>query len=245
MEISIRLKIKDNKGKDTIIAESAKLNNGKPIPVQIHPAQKNDWQAPLAVLTAGDSAIIHIPVDSIIKQVKQLPPFMKAGDIMEYEVKVFDIKSQDDYKKEMQDKQSQQAQTDDKAIQDYLAKNNIKAEKTASGLYYSISSEGTGEKITKGQTVNMMYTGKLIDGKVFDSNVDTAFKHNQPLSFKVGFGGVIPGMDEGVSLLKNHGKATLYIPSPLGYGERATPTIPANSVLIFDISVVDVKSESK
>jgi len=247
MEISIVLKVRDKSGKDTVIAESAKLNNGKPVPIQIRPAQQRiDWQAALAVMTPGDSAIIRVSVDSIMKAVKQpLPPFMKAGSFMIYEVKVFAIKSQDDYKKEMQDKQKEQAGTDEKMIQDYLTKNNIKAQKTESGVYYTVSKEGSGEKIAKGQTISMMYTGKTLDGKVFDSNQDTAFKHNQPLTFKVGFGSVIPGMDEGIGMLKKDAKATLYIPSTLGYGERAQPNIPANSILVFDVDITDVKSENK
>jgi len=162
----------------------------------------------------------------------------------------------EEYKKDMQAKQEQmqsemkakaeqQKPIDDKMLQDYFAKNNIKATKTASGLYYTVSKPGAGAQITKGQQASIMYTGKTLEGKAFDSNVDTAVGHHgtDPLKFIVGMGQMIPGMDEGIALLKKGSKATLYLPSPLAYGAQSpSPNIGANAILIFDVDVVDVKA---
>jgi len=138
----------------------------------------------------------------------------------------------------MQQKTMQLTQADDKTLQDYFAKNNIKAEKTSSGLYYTIQKEGTGEKIARGQSATLKYTGKLLDGTTFDSNVD----RTDPFTVKAGTGSVIPGFDEGITLLKKGSKATLYIPSAMAYGEHSpAPSMPPNSILIFELEVTDVK----
>src|SRR5690606_5379895 len=119
---------------------------------------------------------------------------------------------------------------DDKKLQEYFAQNNINAQKTESGLYYVIEKEGSGPTASAGQDVTVNYTGKTMDGKTFDSNVDPQFQHVEPFTFKLGQGQVIRGWDEGVALLKKGSKAKLYIPSPLAYGTQdRSPSIPPNS----------------
>jgi len=130
--------------------------------------------------------------------------------------------------------------TDEKTLQEYFTKNHLSPFKAPLGFYYTISKEGTGNKILAGETVSLNYSGRLLDGTVFDSNTDPAFKHVEPLMFEVGKGMVIKGYDKGVQLLKRGSVATLYIPSGLAYGERAKPQIPANSILVFDVEVLDV-----
>jgi len=107
-------------------------------------------------------------------------------------------------------------------------------------MYYTIQQEGTGRLILAGETVTMDYTGKLLDGTVFDSNTDPAFQHIEPLVVEIGVGKAIRGWDKGVQLLKKGSKATLYIPSGMGYGSSERRHIPANSILIFDVEVTDV-----
>src|SRR5690606_4278352 len=114
--------------------------------------------------------------------------------------------------------------------------------KTPSGLYYVIHQEGTGNVANTGQTVSVDYTGKLLDGKVFDSSTDPAFEHVQPIEVQVGRGMVIKGWDEGLLLFKKGTKATLYIPSNLGYGQQgAGDVIPPGAILIFDVEIRDIK----
>lgn len=108
---------------------------------------------------------------------------------------------------------------------------------TDSGLFYNITKEGEGEKPTKGQLVSVHYTGKLKNGKVFDSS----YYRNKPIQFPVGVGQVILGWDEGIMLLNKGSKAKLVIPSELGYGARgAGGVIPPNATLIFEVELTDV-----
>ena len=110
-------------------------------------------------------------------------------------------------------------------------------QQTASGLRYQIIQEGTGEQATAGKTVSVHYKGQLLDGTVFDSS----YKRQQPIDFVLGQGQVIPGWDEGVSLLKVGDKARFVIPSDLAYGSRgAGGVIPPDAALLFDVELVAV-----
>ena len=116
--------------------------------------------------------------------------------------------------------------------QAFLAKNALteNVDTTASGLQYTSIAEGAAEKISSRDTVWVNYKGTLLDGTVFDENDSTRFVANQ----------VIKGWTEGLGLLGEGGKATLYIPSDLAYGERGNRSIEPNSVLVFDVEVLKV-----
>lgn len=118
-----------------------------------------------------------------------------------------------------------------------LEKASAGFQQTTSGLRYQIIQEGTGEQATAGQTVSVHYKGQLLDGTVFDSS----YKRQQPIDFVLGQGQVIPGWDEGVSLLKVGDKARFVIPSDLAYGSRgAGGVIPPDAALLFDVELVAV-----
>ena len=108
---------------------------------------------------------------------------------------------------------------------------------TTSGLKYVDVVVGKGASPTVGKKVKVHYTGTLENGKKFDSSVD----RNEPFSFNIGVGQVIPGWDEGVMTMKVGGKRKLIIPSKLGYGARgAGGAIPPNATLLFDVELLDI-----
>ena len=108
---------------------------------------------------------------------------------------------------------------------------------TKSGLKYAIIQEGDGPMPEPGKLVTVHYSGYLTDGTMFDSSVE----RDEPISFVVGQGQVIPGWDEGLQLIKKGSKARFIIPPQLGYGDRPLEKIPANSTLIFDVELVNVQ----
>jgi len=126
-----------------------------------------------------------------------------------------------------------QSEEDEKIIKSYISSHNLTATATGSGLYYVINPQGTGDKPTINSSVTVNYKGYLPDGKVFDQS--PAAGATFPLS------GVIQGWQEGIPYFKKGGKGVLLIPSALGYGTKATGGIPANSVLIFDIELLNVQ----
>lgn len=110
---------------------------------------------------------------------------------------------------------------------------------TASGLQILITEEGKGKVPTEKDTVKAHYKGALIDGKVFDSSYD----RGQPAEFPVNQ--VIKGWTEALTSMKVGTKARLFIPPELGYGPNDRPGIPANSVLVFDVELLDVMPTKK
>ena len=118
-----------------------------------------------------------------------------------------------------------------------IDKESVGFQQTDSGLRYQIIQEGAGQQVANGQTVSVHYKGQLLDGTVFDSS----YKRQKPIDFVLGQGQVIPGWDEGVSLLKVGDKARFVIPSDLAYGSRgAGSVIPPDAALIFDVELVAV-----
>ncbi|WP_375416120.1 FKBP-type peptidyl-prolyl cis-trans isomerase [uncultured Hymenobacter sp.] len=131
-------------------------------------------------------------------------------------------------------------QRDENTIKKYVADNRLTtAQRQASGLYYvPLVTNPTAIKAQPGRTVDVLYTGQLLDGTVFDASS----RHgNVPIDFTLGRGQVIQGWDEGIALMRKGEKAILLIPSALGYGAQGGGTIPPNAVLRFEVELVNVR----
>lgn len=149
-----------------------------------------------------------------------------ANTVVRYDVEVIDFNY---------------ALTDDAIITQYLTSSSITtAQKQTSGLYFvPVTTNPSGTPAAAGKTVSVLYTGKLMNGTVFDA---TSLRNNAPYSFLLGSGSVIKGWEEGIALMRTGEKAILLIPSALAYGPNGSgTTIPANSVLRFEVEVTDVK----
>lgn len=136
-----------------------------------------------------------------------------------------------------QAKQGQVAEENKKKGEEFLAKNkgNANVKTTESGLQYVVEKEGSGKMPSDTDEVKVHYTGTLTDGTKFDSSVD----RGQPAEFPVN--GVIKGWTEALKLMKEGSKYKLTIPSDLAYGPMGRPGIPPNSVLLFDVELLEVK----
>ena len=120
--------------------------------------------------------------------------------------------------------------------------NNMGNTQQIEGVKTTIIKEGTGEVAKTGDTVAMNYTGKLADGTVFDSNVDSKFNHVQPFVFTIGGGQVIKGWDVGIAGMKVGEKRTLEIAPDFAYGAAgAGGVIPPNATLTFEVELLGIK----
>ncbi|XES83964.1 FKBP-type peptidyl-prolyl cis-trans isomerase [Franconibacter pulveris] len=125
-----------------------------------------------------------------------------------------------------------------KAFRDTFAKEkDVKISST--GLMYKVEKAGSGDAPKDSDTVVVNYKGTLIDGKEFDNS----YTRGEPLSFRLD--GVIPGWTEGLKYIKKGGKIKLVIPPELAYGKTGVPGIPANSTLVFDVELLDIKPAPK
>lgn len=198
---------------------------------------KGSFEDGIKMLTVGDSATFFISVDSLFRGAMQAPPpFAKPGTDFRFQVKVLRIETQDDFKKRSAAEAAGRPKKEASDIAAYAAKNGYKTPTVlASGVQYVVTQPGTGEAPAKGDTVKVLYVGKLLSGKIFDQD------QKKGLVFPVGLGQMIPGFDEAVQTMKKGEKGVILIPSAQGYGEQGSPgAIPPNSVLVFDVQLIDV-----
>lgn len=202
----------------------------------------------LPIMSIGDSLSVFQSLDSLPRK----PPGFEDQAEASFQVVLMDIKSEEGYKADQEEaqKKAKAAEAElatlsaevgakvEATAKDYMdGKLNDQIQTTASGLKYIIHEEGTGAIPKPGESVTAEYYGALTTGARFDDS----FSRTQPFSFPVGQGRVIKGWDEGFGLFKEGTKATLFIPSELGYGARGSgQRIPPNSELIFYVEVEKV-----
>lgn len=139
------------------------------------------------------------------------------------------------YQEKMNKELRQNLEEGKKFLDDNKTKEGVQV--TASGLQYSVKEEGSGKSPAEGDFVRVFYQGRLLNGKVFDSNLG----EEKPAELELQY--MIPGWVEGLQLMKEGAKYTFFIPSDLAYGEMgAGQDVPPNSTLIFDVELVKVLS---
>lgn len=142
-----------------------------------------------------------------------------------------------EYLTELQEKATKMArEAGEKFLNENKGKENVQV--TSSGLQYIVEKEGEGAQPSAEDEVTVHYTGKLLDGTVFDSSVN----RGEPATFPLNR--VIPGWTEGLQLMKEGGKTVFFIPSDLAYGAQGVPNaIPPHSVLIFEVELIKVNKK--
>ncbi|HTJ49525.1 MAG TPA: FKBP-type peptidyl-prolyl cis-trans isomerase [Cyclobacteriaceae bacterium] len=213
-------------------------------------------------LSKGDSVIVNMPIKKFFKDIvgSGLPPKMDSTLSISYLISVTEITNREKYMAKqqelMQKKQTEQLTKDVEAIDKFLAEKAIKADTTSSGLRYVITQPGTGANATPGQSVKVHYAGYLLDGNYFDTSIkavaqekglyDARREPYAPFDVVIERSNVIRGWHEALKLMNKGSKATFYIPSTLGYGsQRAGEKIAENSILVFDIEMVDITDPEK
>jgi len=247
LTVEMTYKIKGNKKeKDSVLFSSKDAQSASKL-MLVKPIYKGDISEGLAMLAVGDSASFIIRADSFFVKnvgIQKLPDFVKPETKMVFDVKLISVQKKADYEKEQKIKmekynammeERKTKEPDD--IKAFLKDNKINVKPTATGLYYVETKRGTGAKAVAGKKVKVNYTGKLLDGTVFDSSEGKA-----PIEFTLGNKEVIPGWDEGISMMKVGGKAKMVIPSSLAYGQNgAGNAIMPFTPLVFEVELIDVK----
>ncbi|PWJ57683.1 FKBP-type peptidyl-prolyl cis-trans isomerase [Dyadobacter jejuensis] len=228
-------------GADSTLRDTYK--EGSPMKMVLQePPFKGSFEEGLTLLAAGDSARFLVNADTLFAKMQQpLPPMIAKGSDISFTVKILDVQTSEEFQKGQTEAAAKQKEVDAKVIADYMAKNNLtgKGTKTESGLVYIVEKAGSGKSPAAGDKVQVNYVGKFLDGKEFDSSKGT------PLDLQVGAGMVIPGWEEGIMLMKKGEKGLLIIPSGLAYGPETYGPIPGNSVLQFELELVDFSKGAK
>ncbi|PWK70048.1 FKBP-type peptidyl-prolyl cis-trans isomerase [Mucilaginibacter oryzae] len=237
--------------KDSVLFSS--YTAGRPAQAQIQEWRAlGDMMDIFPLLAVKDSALVKIPADSVFKGHEEArPPFFPKGSYLTFIIKMEKIQSLNEAIAERNAGLEKLKQAEAADRDKYIAAHNLKPITTASGLKYIITSPSAKRKPLAGDTVLVNYTGKTLNDKVFDSSIEANAKAAgleqpgrtyEPISVVLGEGRVIQGWEEGLLLLNEGSKATVIIPSSLGYGDRGQgPAIPGYSTLIFDLELVKVK----
>ena len=201
----------------------------------------------------GDSIAIHFPVDSLTKMVNPQPHVSKIQHIHLELVSVFENNKVAEADQAIELKKAaykdsvsnvMELAIENKFIDQYVSAIKLTGFRTSTGLYVVVKNKGTGKPVVKGNTVKVNYTGKTMDGKVFDSNTDIKFGHVTPLDVAIGSGAVIKGWEEGLTLFNKGGEGMLIIPSTLGWGKTGFgPSIGPNTIVVFDVAILNTTEQ--
>jgi len=253
-------------GKDSVWNDSKK--NGFPAVIQMQgTVPKGDAVLEvIKMLSKGDSVVFKVPAKKLFENTFRQPlPFsVDSTSSFTFQIGLSAVLNQEEMNKlqteliakqneKMLQDQKVQLEKDITAIDDFLKAKNVTAQTTASGLRYIITKPGIGENAKAGQQVKIDYLGYLLNGKYFDTSIESEAKKNNlypqgrsssyaPLELTVGAQQVIPGWEEAIQLMNKGSKMTVYIPSTLAYGnQRRGDVIAENSVLVFDMELIEVK----
>ena len=224
--------------KDSVVFDSRSIPQDMIIPM-IEPMFSGDIYNGIGMMHVGDSATFILPADSVFKhlfRMPQTPPEFVLDPFIYFTVKLLNIQNQEEVDRAQQEKMQRMQDAEMVLLEEYLAENYPDAKPTEDGLYVIVETPGKGPNPTEGQTITAHYTGKFLDGTVFDSSVE----RGQPFEFVLGKGQVIAGWDKGFAMMNKGEKATLVIPSLLAYGP-GRQGIPPFSTLVFDVELIDFK----
>jgi len=217
----------------------------------------------LKMIKQGDSLLLQYPIENLFEITFGIdfPDSLERGSNVTVCIGLEKVFTADEYNSYIGEKTAERKQkalesnramidSDGKIIDDYLAEKGINAQIHESGIRYNIISEGSGELAKNGQFVRVNYTGRVLDGRLFDSSVEETVKKEgqynpgrtyEPYRFQLGTGSVIEGWDIGIALLNPGAKAFLYIPSSLAYGsQNRSAVIGPDEILIFEVELVEV-----
>jgi FKBP-type peptidyl-prolyl cis-trans isomerase len=200
---------------------------------------KGDLYYAVKRMHLGDSISFLFHADSLLHY------YFHDQLVFDVEMIQVDIKLQEMYmtKEQMEEQEAMmKAEIENRRVQEaeelaaYIAEHKVKVEPTSSGIYFIETKKGTGKKAATGNQVTVHYKGTFVNGTVFDTSID----RGEPLVFRLGIDSFIPGFAEGVSMMKEGGKATLLLPSHLAYGEQGNRGIPPHTPLVFEVELISV-----
>ena len=220
----------------------------------------HDFSEVLSQLKVGDSLVTIQLYDSLASNPAYgVPRYLKKGQTQQSTIKIVTVYKADpasgksardvafeDYEKEVMAYKAKEMTE----IEKYITQNNIKAEKINDDFYLEIINEGAGPKADSGKVVGVNYSGMVIGGRFFDSNVDKAkqvAKHDlETFYFTAKESGAIQGLLEAITYFKVGTKANVYIPSLLAYGPQGTsPVVKPYQNLMFEIELLSIKDKTE
>ena len=205
---------------------------------------KGSFEEGIAMLGEGDSATFIVSADSLFRKVFKVPMpfFVNEGGMVKVDVKLENILDQEEYARKLQDANALEEDRDieeHKMLMSYVQEKHLGLSPLDNGMFYVPLKEGTGGMPERGRAVVVSYKGCFLNGKQFD-----ATKENSPLEFIIGQQGqVLRGMELGICLMREGGKAKFILPSQLAYGAAGSSTgiVPPYTSVVYEVELHKVK----
>jgi FKBP-type peptidyl-prolyl cis-trans isomerase len=203
------------------------------------PIFKGDLQEAYAMMHVGDSASFYVKADSVAAMYYKQDPNavgLKPDDYFRYEVKLVEVKSEEAFMAEIAMMKEVMKEASLKALEDYVAANNISVTPESSGVYIIPLEKGKGRCPVKGEKVELDFSASLLDGQ----SVGSTFDNPEKFSFVLGDNSTIRGWEEIVPKMHLGERVKAIIPFDLAYGEHAVGSIPAYANLVYDIKLLKI-----
>jgi FKBP-type peptidyl-prolyl cis-trans isomerase FkpA len=253
--LALNLQMRDSK--DSTWFNSKDLEFPVIIPVKDASIEKDEGElGVIKQLSVGDSVTFQLTAESVFQKTRRraIPKNVDPKSLFTFNIGLIAVWTEEELTAKqqiaMEKNEKKQLKIDSAIIANHLAEKGIIANATASGLRYIIKKEGSGELIAPGKTALVHYAGYSLSGVIFDTSIGSIAKENgfdnggrnAPYPVVVNTRSVIKGWDEMLMLMKKGTKVTVYIPSSLAYGPSGRgQQIPPNSVLVFDMEVMNVE----
>lgn len=229
----VSIKIATSEGAVVDQSDFYRMQLGKPM-------YKGDFYTALSLIQVGDSVCFKLDAAGFFEKHKKgdLPVEFQQGDPVYIYLKLKNVLTSQELEEEKASIYHTDREQEMGLLRDFIELTNTTAKPSSSGLYYVELKQGSGRKTENGKTLVVHYTGKTIDGKIFDSSV----QREKPFTFVLGQGQVIKGWDEGFLLMKEGGQARFIIPSDLAYGKDGySNLILPYSTLVFDVELLEIR----
>jgi FKBP-type peptidyl-prolyl cis-trans isomerase FkpA len=229
----LSMKISTEDGRVVDRSDFYRMQLGKPM-------YKGDFYTALALIQVGDSVCFKLDAANYFEKHKKrdLPDEFQQGDPVYIYLKLKNILTSSELEEEKASIYHSDREQEMGLLKDFIELTNTTVKPSSSGLYYIELKQGSGRKAENGRTLVVHYTGKTIDGKIFDSSV----QRGNPFSFVLGQGQVIKGWEEGFLFMKEGGQARFIVPSDLAYGKNGySNLILPYSTLVFDVELLEIR----
>lgn len=210
----------------------------------LEPIFKGDLQEAYAMMHVGDSASFYVKADSVAVLYYEQDPEtvgLKPEDFFRYEVKLLEVKSEEDFMADIEKMKTTMMEESRKALADYVTANGITVTPEASGVYIIPLEKGKGQRPQKGDKVEVDFAATLLNGQSVGSTFDSSDK----LSFVLGEGYTIQGWEEIVPKMQLGERVKAIIPFDMAYGEHSVGSIPAYSNLVYDIKLLKITTAAE
>ncbi len=222
---------------DSLIFDSGHFHD-RPVEIRLKQVPAGPLEKGLLALRGGDSAVIFFPAERMYDSI--VPDFVRPGLRMHYRIRVFRVLDSLTRSREQAIRRKKQLRFEDSVIVSFMRQHDMRSPfRTPSGVIIQWHARGRGIVPDAGDFISLHYRGKLLNGEVFDDS----YLREEPFRYVVGEQRLIPGWEEAISYLAEGDSATVFIPSPLAYGENGSGwTIPPDAVLVFDMKILETSN---